>query len=129
MKEVRSSKFEVFPGTSQFFQPSTLIAGVTSPVDLLERTRSFAIRALRLCSHLPPGTEVALIKRQLLRAATSVGANYRASRRARSRREFVAKLSIVEEEADECLYWLDLLATLPVVSFAQLQPLSEEKGL
>ena len=94
--------------------------------DLLERTKSFAIQALRLCADLPAGAETGLIKRQLARAATSVGANYRSARRAKSRRDFIAKLSIVEEEADECLYWLDLLPTLGVSPSAALQSLSRE---
>ena len=81
----------------------------TKPRDLLERTFNFARDVLQFCSGLPSGAEVGTIKRQLVRSATSVGANYRAARRAKSRRDFMAKLSIVEEEADECLYWLKLL--------------------
>jgi four helix bundle protein len=77
--------------------------------DLLERTYEFSVRALRLCSSLTAGSETGVIKRQLIRAATSVGANYRAARRAKSRRDFLSKLSIVEEEADECIYWISLL--------------------
>jgi four helix bundle protein len=61
---------------------------------------------------LSVGSETGTIKRQLVRAATSVGANYRAARRARSRKDFISKLSIVEEEADECVYWLSLLGEM-----------------
>ena len=89
----------------------------TKPRDLLERTFNFARDILQTCSQLPVGAEVGTIKRQLLRSGTSVGANYRAARRAKSRRDFVAKLSIVEEEADECIYWLKLLQTTNLVTF------------
>ncbi len=94
--------------------------------DLLERTRIFAEETLKLCNDLPRGAEVGLLKRQLLRAATSVGANYRAARRARSRKDFVAKLSLVEEEADECVYWFDLLKTLRVSPPNELRFLRSE---
>ncbi len=90
----------------EFFGLRTLIAGMRNPPDLLERTKTFAIDVLKLCATFPTSAEVGQIKRQLLRAAT-VGANYQAARRGRSRRDFVAKLSIVEEEADECVYELD----------------------
>ena len=77
--------------------------------DLLERTFNFSARALRFCNSLGNGSGTAVIKNQLLRAATSVGANYRAARRARSRKDFISKLAVVEEEADECIYWLSML--------------------
>ena len=70
-----------------------------NPPDLLQRTKISAIDVLKLCATLPTGAEVGQIKCQLLQAATSVGVNYRAARRGRSWRDFVAKLSIVEEEA------------------------------
>lgn len=79
---------------------------------LAVRTRQFALSILRFCSGLPPGEEVRVIRHQMARSGTSVGANYRAACRARSRKEFVAKLGIVEEEADETGYWLDLLLDL-----------------
>ena len=63
------------------------------PPDLLERTKTFAIDIQKLCTTLPSGAEASNIKRQLFRAATSVGANYRAARRSRSRREFVSRLA------------------------------------
>ncbi len=97
-------------------------------LDMVKRTRNFAERALKLCAELPRGAEVGLIKRQLLRAATSVGANYRAARRARSRKDFVAKLALVEEEADECAYWLELLEPLRVSPPDRLKSLRDEAG-
>ena len=80
--------------------------------DLKDRTKQFAIDIIHLCSSLPQKEEFRVIGRQLIRSATSVGANYRSARRAKSQRDFLAKLSIVEEEADESLYWLELLEGL-----------------
>ena len=80
-----------------------------SQVDLRDRTRAFALAIIRLVEDLPRGRSADVIGRQVLRAGTSVGANYRAACRARSRKEFVAKLGIVEEEADETQFWLDLV--------------------
>src|SRR2546422_2253654 len=84
-------------------------ARVTPPRDLRERTKAFALDIVRLVQRLPRDRAADVIGRQLLRAGTSVAANYRSARRARSRREFLAKLGVVEEEADESAFWLDLL--------------------
>ena len=78
-------------------------------VDLKDRTRAFALAIIGLVEALPRGRSADVIGNQLLRAGTSVGANYRAACRARSRKEFVARLGIVEEEADEAQFWLDLV--------------------
>jgi four helix bundle protein len=77
--------------------------------ELKKRTRQFALRVIRLFSSLPRTPVSDVIGRQLLRAGTSVGANYRAACKARSAAEFAARMGIVEEEADECVYWIDLL--------------------
>ena len=77
--------------------------------EFVERTKQFAPAVVTLVEHLPPGRTADVIGKQLLRSGTSVGANYRAACRARSRREFIAKMGIVEEEADESQFWLDLL--------------------
>ena len=77
---------------------------------LMERTKRFALEIVRLVDGLPHGRAAEVMGRQLLRAGTSVAANYRSAGRARSRKEFVAKLGIVEEEADESHFWLELLA-------------------
>src|SRR5213079_874160 len=82
---------------------------VVPQVDLKDRTRAFALAVVQLVEEMPHGRTADVIARQLLRAGTSVGANYRAACRARSRREFIAKLGIVEEETDEAQFWLDLL--------------------
>ena len=80
-----------------------------TPEEMKQRTKAFALRVIRLVQAAPRSREANVIGGQLLRAGTSVGANYRAACRARSHAEFVAKLGVVEEEADEALYWLELL--------------------
>ena len=94
--------------------------------ELLTRTRSFALAAIRYSARLPRKMETQIIVRQLMRAATSVGANYRAACRAKSRPDFIAKMSIVEEEADESLYWLDLLGELLPRPNADVSALKQE---
>lgn len=80
--------------------------------DMLSRTRTFAIDTIRFCTQLPRKQEFWIISKQLMRSGTSVGANYRASQKAKSRADFIAKLAIVEEETDESLYWLELVEAL-----------------
>ncbi len=77
--------------------------------NLKDRTKAFALDVVALVEELPRGRSADSIGNQLLRSGTSVGANYRAACHARSRREFVAKLGIVEEEADESQFWMDLI--------------------
>jgi len=77
--------------------------------DLKERTKQFALRILKLVEALPNSLQGRTIAAQLVRAGTSVGANYRAACRGRSRAEFIAKIGIVEEEADESAFWLELI--------------------
>ena len=79
------------------------------PRDLKQRTKAFAIDVVRFVRNLPRGQPTDVLGHQLLRSGTSVAANYRAARRARSRREFLAKMGIVEEEADESALWLELM--------------------
>ena len=76
---------------------------------LQARTKEFAVRILKLVEHLPHSIGGKAIGNQIVRSATSVGANYRAACRARSKAEFIAKLGVVVEEADETLYWLELI--------------------
>jgi four helix bundle protein len=80
-----------------------------------QRTKSLAIRVVRLYRSLPTTKDAQVIGGQLLRSGTSVGANYRAVCRSRSRAEFVSKLGIVLEEADETVFWLELLDETGVV--------------
>ncbi len=91
-----------------------------------QRTKQFAMRAIRLYRSLPKTEEARVIGRQLLRAATSVAANYRAVCRARSRAEFIAKMGIVLEETDECLFWLELLGDACIVDKARLTSFMKE---
>ncbi len=90
------------------------------------RTRAFALRVVRLVQSLPKDEVTRVLSRQLLRSGTSVGANYRAARRARSSAECAAKLGIVEEEADESIYWLELLADADCVKAHLLEDLIRE---
>ena len=77
--------------------------------ELEERTKKFALRVLKLVAALPRSVEGRAIGGQLVRSGTSVGANYRAACRGRSKAEFISKLGIVEEEADESAYWMELI--------------------
>lgn len=77
--------------------------------ELQQRTKAFALRVLKLIEHLPNTIGGRVLANQVARSATSVGANYRAACRARSRAEFASKLGTVAEEADESLYWLELI--------------------
>ena len=96
--------------------------------ELAARTRRFALDVVKFCGGLPRGMEYQVISRQLLRAATSVGANYRSACRAKSRADFVHKLATVEEEADECCYWLELLSELEPRQQPELKRLLGEAG-
>ena len=96
------------------------------PHGLKKRTQQFACRVIRLVGVLPSTAAGRVIGTQLLRAATSVGANWRAAARARSRAEFVAKLGIVLEEADEALYWMELLIEGDLVKKERLSLLMQE---
>jgi four helix bundle protein len=77
--------------------------------DLTARAKHFAIRVIQMCGKLPRTPEARVIGTQIVRSSTSVAANYPAACRARSRAEFIAKLGIVVEEADETIFWLELL--------------------
>ncbi len=77
--------------------------------ELKNRTKRFALRILKLARSLPKNDESRIIGRQIIRSGTAVGANYRAACRARSTSEFIAKLGIVIEEADETVFWLEII--------------------
>src|SRR6266511_4085118 len=100
--------------------------GVLPQFDLKDRTRAFALAVVGLVEDLPRGRSADAIGNQLLRAGTSVGANYRAACRARSRREFLAKMGIVEEEADEAQFWLDLAIERGLADTDRIVRLREE---
>jgi four helix bundle protein len=97
-----------------------------STEQLLPRTKSFAVRVMKLVDSLPNRRAANVVGNQVIRSATSVGANYRAARRARSPAESCSKLGIVEEEADESVYWLELLIEADLVRAARLKDLLQE---
>ncbi len=86
-----------------------------TPDYLKKRTKQFGLRVIRLVEALPKTQTAAVIGKQLLHCSTSVGANYRAACRGRSKADFIAKLGIVEEEVDESIYWLEVLVEAKVV--------------
>lgn len=94
--------------------------------ELQKRTKQFALRNIRLFKSLPKTEEAKIIGRQLLRSSTSIGANYRAACRARSNEEFYSKLSIVVEEADETLFWMELLTEAEIIKPEKLSELIKE---
>jgi len=97
--------------------------------DLRNRTKQFALKIIGMYAILPKSDEIRIIGKQLLRSATSVAANFRAVTRARSEKERFAKLSIVVEEADECLFWIEILTESQLIdsfNFTHIQKEAEE---
>ena len=94
--------------------------------ELQRRTKTFALRILKLVDALPHTSAGKAIANQLVRSATSVGANYRAACRARSRNEFAAKLGTVLEEADESLYWLEMIRDAKLIPENKISLLLKE---
>jgi len=94
--------------------------------DLKKRTKLFALRILKLATALPMTIEGRTIRGQLVRAGTSVGANYRAACRGRSKVEFIAKIGVVEEEADESAFWLELIIEGAFLKRERVKPLLDE---
>jgi four helix bundle protein len=95
-------------------------------VEFRNRTFQFGIRCIRLAESLPSKTVAQTIVRQLIRAGTSVGANYRAAIRSRSRADFVSRMGIVEEECDEAAYWIEVLLELGLVTEKRTKQLQRE---
>jgi four helix bundle protein len=94
--------------------------------ELLERTKQFALRVFKLVGALPQTIQGRAVAAQLIRSGTSVAANYRAACRARSKPEFVAKLGVVEEEADESAFWLELIMETNLLSATKVKPMLSE---
>jgi four helix bundle protein len=94
--------------------------------DLENRTRDFASIVLQLVNTLPRSMAIDVIARQLIRSATSIGANYRSSCRSRSKADFIARITVVEEEADECCYWLDLLDSSGIIRRERIDAIRDE---
>ena len=94
--------------------------------ELKDRTKRFALRIIRLCESLSGKPSARVIASQLLRSGTATGANYRAACRARSKPDFISKLGIVLEEADETVYWLELLVEAGMVNRERVNDLLNE---
>lgn len=94
--------------------------------ELKARTKGFALRVIRLVDALPGTVKGRTIANQIIRSATSVAANYRAACRARSWAEFIAKIGVVEEEADETAFWLELIVEANIRSEKQIAALLKE---
>ena len=93
---------------------------------LKERTKRFGLRIMKLVDALPKTTSGRAIGNQLVRSGTSVGANYRAACRGRSKAEFIAKIGVVAEEADESAFWLELLMDANILKTDLVSPLHQE---
>jgi four helix bundle protein len=102
----------------------------TGKIDFIEnfklRTKKFVVDNIKLFKILPKTEEAKIIGRQLLRSSSSVGANYRAACRARSKAEFHSKLSIVVEEADESVFWMEILIEAEILKTEQIEILMNE---
>lgn len=96
---------------------------MSTPEELRDRSKRFAVRVVRLYEALPRSPQSQTMGKQLLRSGTSVAANYRAVCRARSKAEFIAKIGVVLEEADETVFWLEMLRDTGIVKPALLEPL------
>ncbi|HEY6306774.1 MAG TPA: four helix bundle protein [Candidatus Angelobacter sp.] len=94
--------------------------------ELRTRTKSFALRIIRMSQALPRSREANVIVQQILRSATGMAADYRAAGRSRSKAEFIAKIGVVVEEADEPAFWLEMLGESGIVRPAKLQNLLAE---
>jgi len=99
-----------------------------STADLKARTKDFALRVMKLVDALPRTIQGRATANQIIRSATSVAANYRAACPARSRAEFISEIGVVEEEADETAFWLELITESGLLKEAKLRPLLIEAG-
>lgn len=94
--------------------------------DLIERTKKFALRIIRLYVALPKTTESQVLGKQLLRSGTSVGAHYREAQRAKSDADFISKIEGGLQELDETCYWLELISEAKIFDEKRIKPLREE---
>jgi four helix bundle protein len=102
------------------------MAGMTWPEEMKRRTKKFALDVVRFCRTLPHSIECNVYRYQMIKAGTSVGANYRATYRGRSDGEKKAKISIAIEEADECQYWFEILNELELGAATERKRLLKE---
>jgi len=96
------------------------------PDEMKARTRAFALRVIRLAESFPKTPTANVIRNQMLRSGPSVGANYRAACRAKSKPDFVSKMGIVGEEADETMYWIELSIDAGIVKKSRVDSLLQE---
>src|SRR2546428_9433448 len=96
---------------------------LTRAKQLQDRTKKFAVRVIKAFTRLPKHEAVRVIGRQFLRSGTSLAANYRAACRARSAADFISKISVVTEEADETLFWVELLGDSDLIKVRIIEPL------
>lgn len=94
--------------------------------EMKERTKQFALRVIKLVAALPETRVGEVIGKQLVRSGTSVGANYRAACRAKSKKDFVYKINVVEEEADESLFWLEMIREASLLPANRVDALLKE---
>ena len=94
--------------------------------DLKDRTKQFAIDCWKFCAKVPKSREYNAYVNQLIRSSSSVGANYRASQRAKSSADFINKLKIVEEEVDESMYWLEMFKSILSENYIEIDNLHSE---
>lgn len=97
-----------------------------SKIDLQNRTKQFSLRILKLSKAIPNTREGNAIANQIIRSGTSVAANYRATCRAKSKADFISKLSIVEEETDESLFWMEIIIESGILEKQLLSHLMKE---
>jgi four helix bundle protein len=101
-------------------------SNIMTKEDLIKRTMNFAIRIVKMTDHLPKNEMGGTLADQILRSATSVGANYRAACRSKSKKDFINKLKIVEEEMDETIYWISLIEECELIKPEKLSQLKVE---
>jgi four helix bundle protein len=94
--------------------------------ELIKRTQSFSVAIIKFIETLPDGKSIRVLSNQLIRCATSVGANYRSACKGKSTPDFINKIVIVEEEADESQYWLELMELSGLINPDNIRPLKQE---
>lgn len=99
---------------------------ILTPLVLKNKTKDFGLRIIKMADSLPNTRSANVIANQILRSATSVGANYRSACRASSKADFISKITVVEEEADETLFWLEIIHEAGLMKFNRLESLLKE---
>ncbi len=95
---------------------------MTMSDELKKRTKAFALDVIKLCSQLPEARPIRHVVGQIIRSSSSTAANYRSACRAKSRADFISKLGTVEEEADESIFWIEMLRDIAQAGIVRLEP-------